>query len=71
MREEALVGAQEDARTSGHAPQAVGEETLEAGARGGVAVAQPDRKPFAGLGDEAEQRVPADAAGVGAARPLA
>ena len=71
MGEEALVGAHEDARAIGQAPQAVGEEALRPGHRRRVTVAQLDAEPLAGLGDEAERRMPADPAGIGAARALA
>ena len=67
---EALVGAEKQPRADGKATQALVQETGRAGRGGGVPVAKLGVQPLARLADEAQQRVPADLAGVAAARPL-
>ena len=67
---EALVGAQEDPRVAGQAPQALREEPPGAGGGGGVSVPQRRVQPLACLREEADERVPGDLARVGAARSL-
>src|SRR6266705_3671306 len=70
LAQEALVGAQKQPDTVGQPAQALVQEASRAGRGGGVAVAELRVQPFARLADEAEQRVPADLALVGATRPL-
>src|SRR5436190_1130733 len=67
---EALVGTQKQPGTVGQPPQALIQEAGRAGRGGGVAVAELRVQPLARFADEAEQRMPADRALVGAARPL-
>src|SRR6266540_786160 len=68
---EALVGAQADVGFGGDTVEALGQEALGARRGGGVPVAQLRVQPLAGLRHEAQQRMPGDLAGVGAARALA
>jgi hypothetical protein len=70
LAEEALIGAQKHARSVREATKAPPDKADGTGRRGGVTVAERAVQPLAGLVDEAEQRMPGDPAGVGAARPL-